>query len=145
MIEGDQRKFVDLTQKTTSDRAILINAMVGFGEDDNLDTILRETEIPRNYDVLSIDIDGNDYHVWEVSVKYRPKIVVIEYNPTIPDNIDFIQRADARVNQGASLCALKRLAKKKKYELICVTDLNAIFVDESYFPMFGIGNNSIDS
>jgi hypothetical protein len=36
------------------------------------------------FDFLSIDIDGNDYHAWHAIKNYQPKILMIEFNPTIP-------------------------------------------------------------
>ena len=47
-----------------------------------------------------------------------------------------------KVNQGSSLAALVRLGTKKGYELVSVTNLNAIFVRKEYFPAFGIADNS---
>ena len=38
-------------------------------------------------DVFSIDIDGYDYLVWERLKKYDARLVVIEFNPTIPSNV----------------------------------------------------------
>ena len=35
-------------------------------------------------DLLSIDIDGNDYHIFESLKKLRPRLIICEYNPTIP-------------------------------------------------------------
>ena len=65
----------------------------------------------------------------------------IEFNPTIPTELDFVQRADPTVTQGASLLALTRLGSKKGYELVAVTAWNAIFVRAEYFPLFQIANN----
>ena len=83
-----------------------------------------------------MDIDGNDYYVWKAVEDYRPKIVVIEYNPTIPECVDFVQPPDPSTMQGAGLLTLANLGKEKGYELICVTTGNAIFIDRQYFPLF---------
>src|SRR5207302_7194236 len=90
----------------------------------------------------SIDIDGNDYHVWEKISDYEPKVVCIEFNPTVPAEVDFVQHADPHLKQGASLLALSRLGKAKGYELISVLTSNAFFVKAEYFPRFGIEDNS---
>lgn len=146
LIEGDPNRFHDL-EKSCADRSdvIPINAFVGFTEKDGLDSILEATPIPTDFDVLSIDIDGNDYHVWNAVHRYRPKVVVIEYNPTIPNPVEFVQLADMRVMQGSSILSLQRLAKQKGYELVAATRLNAIFVDAKYFDLFGIRDNSVDA
>jgi hypothetical protein len=97
-------------------------------------------EIP---DLLSIDIDGIDYFIWESLVVFEPTIIVIEFNPTIPNDIAFVQQKDPRINQGCSLLALIMLGKKKGYELICCTSWNAFFVKKDLFPQFNITNNFI--
>ena len=121
-----------------------VNRFVGFRADDNLDQILSATPIPLDFDFLSIDIDGNDYHVWEAFSKYSPKALVIEYNPTIPTHIRFVQPADPSVNQGSSLLSLVELGKKKGYELVCALQFNAFFVRKEYYPLFEIKDNSPD-
>jgi len=146
LIEGSRKRFKDLSATfKENDKVTLINAYVGFGEQDNLDSILQKTKIPVNFDVLSIDIDGNDYHVWQALAGYKPKLVVIEFNPTIAKSVEFVQPADARVCQGSSLLSIAKLAKSKGYELIYATKTNAIFVDAKYFGLFGIEDNSVNA
>ena len=126
-------------------RVIPLQAMVGFSEKDGLDTLLGATPIPRDFDFLSIDIDGNDYHVWKAMQRYEPKALVIEFNPTVPSAVSFIQSADPAVSQGSSLRALVELGLEKGYELVSVTGVNAFFVRREYFPLFGIADNSIET
>ena len=142
LIEADKSKFRDL-QRNYSQRGnvITINRSIGFREDDNLDQILSTTPIPCEFDFLSIDIDGNDFHVWKSISKYRPKVVVIEFNPTIPTHIRFVQPADPSVNQGASLLSLVELGKEKGYELVSVLPVNAFFVAEEYYALFQMESN----
>ena len=143
LIEGEGARVGDIARTYPgNDKVIAVNAWVGFREADGLDSILARTPIPLEFDVLSIDIDGNDWHVWSAVRRYRPKLVVIEHNPTIATEVDFVQPADPRVMQGCSLAALVRLGKEKGYELVATTRFNAIFVDASYFPLFGIADNS---
>lgn len=104
MIEGDSRKCVELRQTyANNSKVIVLYAMVGFEGGNTLGKILSSTPIPVDFDLLSIDIDGNDYHVWEALRNYTPKVVVIEFNPTIPNSIAFVQEARMTVNQGSSL------------------------------------------
>jgi hypothetical protein len=142
LIEGGKTKWSEL-QKNYADRknVVTINTFVGFSENDNLDLILSETPLPSNFDFLSIDVDGNDYHIWKATSKYRPKMICIEFNPTIPTEVNFVQRADLSVNQGAGLLALVELGKEKGYELVAVLTFNAFFVDAKYYPLFEIADN----
>ncbi len=144
MIEGSARRFRDLQAAFRDNpKVVTLNAFVGFTAADGLDSILARTPIPEDFDVLSIDIDGNDYHVWSAVTRYRPRVVVIEYNPTIPTAVDFVQPADMSVNQGASISALVRLGKDKGYELVSATTHNCLFVRSDLYPRFGIGDNSV--
>jgi len=145
LIEGNHQRFKDLVKTFNgNDKIILINAIVGFEKKNCLDTLLETTEIPFDFDLLSIDIDGNDYHVWECLRNYKPKIVVIEFNPTIPNVVEFVQPRDMQVTQGSSILSIAKLAKSKGYELVAVTQANAIFVDSKYFGLFDIRDNSVE-
>jgi hypothetical protein len=146
LIEASKQKFSELQDNYQQfPNVLLFNQFVGFDANDNLDNILGKTSIPKNFDFLSIDIDGNDFHVWKVVSKYRPKIVCIEYNPTIPSEIEFVQEANPITSQGSSILSIVSLAKDKGYELISVVGCNAIFVDSNYYPLFEITDNSIAS
>jgi len=143
LIEGSARRFRDL-QAThgANERVHLLNAMVGLTARDGLDALLATTPVPRDFDLLSIDIDGADYHVWSALEAYEPKVVIVEYNASIPTDVDFVQVPDLAVSHGSSLRALVALGKRKGYELVAATDGNAIFVRERDFAVFGIEDNS---
>jgi hypothetical protein len=144
LIEADPEKY-KLLQHTfgNNSKVTLLNTFVGFEKDDNLDTLLQNTAIPKDPDVVSIDIDGNDYYVWEATSVYRPKVVIIEYNPTIPSQVEFVQEKDMHLSQGCSLMSLVKLGKAKGYELVAVTHSNGIFIEASYYPFFRIEDNSL--
>jgi hypothetical protein len=143
MIEGSRSRSEELRANYADNpRVFPVNAFVGFTAADGLDRILADTPITREFDVLSIDIDGNDYHVWKAVEAYRPKVICIEFNQTIPTEVEFVQPADPEINQGSSLAAMVSLGRQKGYELVSVLDLNAVFVRGDYFPLFGIEDNS---
>jgi hypothetical protein len=141
LIEGSAEKFADLKRNHAKNNVIALNRFVGFSQRDNLDTLLADTPIPRTFDFLSIDIDGNDYHVWKACARYEPKVVAIEFNPTIPTEVAYVQDADPSVSRGCSLLALVELGKAKGYELVCVLPYTAFFVRQPYFPLFNITDN----
>ena len=144
MIEGDVDRYQDLLETFKDNTKVIpLNAFVGFSEVDGLDSLLEKTSIPLDFDVLSIDIDGNDYHVWKEVKQYRPKVVCIEYNPTIPSEVEFVQPADMQLNQGCSILSLYQLAEEKGYKLVSVTNLNCLFVDAKYFDLFSIKDNTV--
>jgi hypothetical protein len=89
--------------------------------------------------VLSIDVDGNDYWLWQRIERIRPAVVVVEYNATYPPPVSVVQEYNAdRASKvkddywGASLSALDRLSQAKGYQLVgCgITGVNAFFVRE---------------
>jgi hypothetical protein len=143
LIEGDESRFNDLQMRCSNSRNVFtINQFVGFDADNSLDKILENTPIPIDFDFLSIDIDGNDYHAWQAISKYTPKVVCIEFNLTIPTEVHFVQRPDSTVNHGVSLLSLVELGKANGYELVSVLLFNAFFVRADYYPLFGIRDNS---
>jgi hypothetical protein len=144
LIEPDKSRFRTLTERFQSRSDVFtFNQFVGYDGSDTLDSILMRTSIPSDFDLLSIDIDGNDFHVWKAVQRYSPKVVIIEYNPTIPDEVDFIQTPSPSVQQGSSLKALYKLAHEKGYEPVSVTTTNLICVRRDFYSLFGITDNSI--
>jgi hypothetical protein len=145
LIEANPSRFAELKKNYESRADVYcVKKFIGFDESNSLTSVLKDSPIPLDFDLLSIDIDGNDIHIWESLEDYRPKVVIIEYNPTIPNPIVFIQPRDMQVNQGSSLLALTQLGKQKGYELVAVTETNGIYVRKELFPLFNIENNGID-
>jgi len=143
-IEANSESYQKLLERyKNNDRVICLNQMVDFEGDSSLEQILSKVGLPEEFDFLSIDVDGNDYHIWDSLKRFRPKVLCIEFNPTIPHYVSYIQPRDFNVYQGSSLAAMVVLGKQKGYELIASTECNGIFVDQQYFPLFEIQDNSI--
>ncbi|MDQ0473840.1 hypothetical protein [Labrys wisconsinensis] len=146
LIEGnekDHRKLVDNYRNNA--RVHPVHAFVASSGEQSLDTILSRTPIPTDFDLCGIDIDGNDWHMWAGLTNYKPRVVCIEFNHTVPNDVYFVQDDDPDVNQSCSLLALIELGKSKGYELVATTSWDGIFVRSEYFHMFGIKDNSIDA
>jgi hypothetical protein len=136
LIEGDAKRFQELQKNIAGYNCVAINAMVGIKKDDCLETILKKQGITQEIDLLSIDIDGNDYHIFESLKKIRPRVIVIEYNPTIPVWYDLYAPYCSKNNFGQSVGALNRIAEKKGYALIALTRTNAFYVKKTDFAKF---------
>ena len=145
LIEADIKKFQVLKKNMSPYDSVLVNEFVMFEGANTLDNILGRTHIPKNFDFLSIDIDGNDYWIFDSLTEYRPKVICIEYNPSIPNEVEFIQQRDFSVKKGSSALSICKLAQQKSYELITTTPCNLIFVDKSIFPVFQIEDNQLAS
>jgi hypothetical protein len=117
LIEGDPVRATALAAENQQSAATVYQAHVGWAGENALDAILVGSELPTNFDLLSIDIDGNDWHVWRALTHYRPRLVVVEFNPSASNDFYFVQDADPAINQGSSLLAFCDLAREKGYEL----------------------------
>ena len=105
---------------------------------ENVNDVLSSNDVPKFVDLISIDIDGNDYWIWE-AVDVYSNILVIEYNATFGDTEsitieykpDFDRMKVHPSYHGASLVALTKLAKVKGYALIgCESNgVNAFFIN----------------
>ena len=92
----------------------------------------------KEIDLLSIDIDGNDYYVFKAINNINPRVVVIEFNAKFPPPMEWIMPYnpthiwDGTDNQGASLQSLVNLGKTKGYNLVAtnLNGVNAFFVRE---------------
>ena len=143
MIEANEKKYRDLVATFSgNNRVKTVNRFVDFEGPNTLDNILTECEAPSDLGLISIDIDGNDYHVWKSLERFSPEIVIIEFNPTIPNDVYFIQDRSFEINQGCSLLALIFLAKERGYELAVCTTVNAFFVKKEKFGRLQIQDNS---
>jgi hypothetical protein len=82
---------------------------------DTVQAVLAEAGVPREFDLLSIDIDGNDYWIWRALRDFRPRLAVIEYNPYYTPPERWVMRFnpehawDGSTYYGASLESLYRL------------------------------------
>ena len=110
-----------------------VQALVGSS---NIEALLATHGVPEEFDVLSIDIDGNDYWVWAAIRRWRPRIVVIEYNGGYPSGEKWVmpedpnRQGDESPGLGASLASLEDLGGQKGYRLVATTSerVNAFFV-----------------
>lgn len=145
MIEANLAKFKQLEYNMQGFPVWCYNNYVNL--DTRLNSILAQSPIPEDFDVLSMDIDSYDYWVW-ASLTYDPKIVILEYNSnwagrvTVP--YDPAMKFDQTQYYGASAAAFEDLGEKKGYELVAVVPyINLIFVkkglNQGHFPPIDLG------
>ncbi|MDO8878318.1 MAG: hypothetical protein Q8M24_12845 [Pseudolabrys sp.] len=103
---------------------------------ENINSLIAQAEIAGDIDLLSIDIDYNDYWVWKAIETVTPRVVVIEYNATLRPPMSLVvpyepaRKWDGTNYFGASLEALVRLGRDKGYRVVgCnYAGVNAFFV-----------------
>jgi hypothetical protein len=117
-----------------------VRAVQAFVTRENVNDLLRDAGFSGDLGLLSIDVDGADYWIWEAIEIVSPAIVVIEFNsifgPSLPVTVPYdpgFVCSDAHWSGqyfGASLSALDHLAGQRGYQLIGVSSnaVNAFFV-----------------
>jgi len=122
-----------LNRKILSEELKLLCAYVTT---ENINTYIGELGLKGELDLLSIDIDGNDYHLLKEISIISPRVIVLEYNPTFAPPIQWVMeydpshRWDGTDCYGASLEAYDQLLSEKGYSLVGCTmnGNNAFFV-----------------
>jgi Methyltransferase FkbM domain len=103
---------------------------------ENINELIFSCGFPADIDFLSIDIDGNDYHVLEAITAVRPRVICLEYNTSKSPPIDWVMPYDPTYRHqgdgdyGASLVAFERLGRSKGFTLVGTArySVNAFFV-----------------
>ena len=141
MIESNQNAYKNLLKtKERFPNIIPVNKIVGFNDsEDNLDNILKKTNIPKDFDLLSIDIDSYDYQVWRDFNKYKPKLVIIEIHSGIdPYNEEWIHTENKYKMTGFR--PMFNLGLKKGYKFLFHNG-NMWFIREDLYEKVNIKYN----
>jgi hypothetical protein len=143
-----------VNQAVNSYRNLPIDIQQQFVDRENIvDTIVLSKRIREGFDLLVVDIDGNDWHVLkEVLKKYKPSLVVAEYNPAWGPNKRWIMPYNPThtwandQNYGASLKSYDSLMRRNGYKLVAcdpagvnafwVLDKNAHLFTERSIPQY---------
>ena len=104
---------------------------------ENINEIIQQSGIVGQVDLLSIDIDGNDYWIWDALECISPRVVIIETHVefgtrpiVVPYNRDYVYPGKHPQYHGASPVAMEKLARKKGYRLVGANNygFNAVFI-----------------
>jgi hypothetical protein len=141
-VDGDPDVAANLTELLRHSTDVrVVNEMV---DPATIDAGMERWGVPAEIDLLSIDVDGSDYYVWEALRGVRARIVVIEYNSALDPDRALVQRPSAQVwdgtvNFGCSVGALRRLAEEKGYALVYLesSGTNAFFVAREHLEELG--------
>ncbi|HJY77453.1 MAG TPA: hypothetical protein VKE95_12515 [Burkholderiales bacterium] len=132
LIEADAARYRQLCENMRRFPGVVcVNRTVAAHGTDRLDEILRATGAPCDFDVLSIDVDGMDYWIWQGLQDYRPKIVVIEINYRVKPGVCAVHDPAAPFVwgvSGSSITSMAELGSRKGYELVANVGCNAVFI-----------------
>jgi hypothetical protein len=111
---------------------------------DNINALIADHGFAGEIDLFSLDLDGNDYWIWEAMTASSPRVVIVEYNSmfgpdravTIPYEPQFDRHKRHTIYYGASLRALQHLGAQKGYRLVAVEPggINAFFIRQDLAP-----------
>jgi hypothetical protein len=132
-MEAGEREYAVLERKyRPSDRVATKRTLV---TPENAEELFAAAGVPLEPELLSIDVDGEDYWIWTALERYRPLVVVIEYNSGLEPGRRLMQPRGTGPWSGtsffgASLAALESLGERKGYRLVHtdLTGSNAFFV-----------------
>jgi len=108
----------------------------------NINQIIKANSSTLDIDFMNIDIDGNDYKIWEAIDIVNPKIVLIEnkieygnYDIVVPVKETFLPS-----QWGASIVSITKLAQQKKYKLVATNKqgFNAFYVRNDCFERYNL-------
>ncbi len=121
LVEQDAAAFQRLCDNTRDDRE---HVHLVCERLDTIDPVLRHAGAPEDIDLVAIDVDGQDYHLFNSMLRYRPRIVIVEYDPNAP--ADFIP--DVGGEGQAGLEAMRRLAAGRFYTEVYRSWCNLVLV-----------------
>lgn len=108
---------------------------------ENINELISNAGFSGEIGLLSIDIDGNDYWIWDALNIVSPRVVIIEThnefglnNIVVPYDPEYIYPGKHPQYHGASPVAMTKLAEKKGYRLVGANELgfNFIFVKNGF-------------
>jgi hypothetical protein len=146
LIEGDVGRYRKLVadyadHPGSADLHVLFaNKFVDADGPNSLDNILSEFDFPVDLDLVVMDVDGLEYHIWQGCRRFMPRVAIVEYNCMIPHHIELV--GAARGNDiGCSALSLAKLGQQKGYSLVACIEWNAFFVRREYAHLFADADN----
>ena len=140
LIEADTSKYNQCVANNSnySDRVKCVNALVDC-QNIYLENILLENGCPKDMDLLSIDVDGDDYHIFDSLKHIKPKLILIETNMLIPISQEHVSVLGNTIHPiSSSPLSTYLLAKNKGYTPICFIAHDWLFVRDDLFHLINI-------
>jgi len=139
LVEGDQGKV-----EYAGRRFPRAKAVCAWITPETVNDLLERNGFAGEVDLLSVDVDGVDYWVWQAITVCTARLVMLEYNSmfgpdravTVPYDPKFNRRDHRFCYYGASLSAMTQLSATKGYRLVAVepTGVNAFFLRNDVAP-----------
>lgn len=124
LIESDAERFETLLANVLPGTHVAQQTITPTGVH-SIDSLMGQWGVT-DIDFMSIDVDGDDYLIFE-SMALRPRVVCIEFNPTIPPHV-YLRQKTSGERFGSSLLSIATLARTLGYEFVGATRCNGFFV-----------------
>ena len=144
MVDASDRRVGKLKKRFESPSVVAVQCWI---TKENVNGLVAQRGFTGEIDLLSIDLDGNDYWVWDSLDAVTPRVVIVEFNAAFGVNRAVVVPYDPMFDRhryrercpyyhGSSLTALRRLAARKGYRLVVVepNNINAYFVRNDVAP-----------
>lgn len=97
------------------------------GDNNPMDYILEMARAPAQPDLMTIDIDGQEYYLFKDMIRYQPRVLIIEYSPYVKP--DFLPDRGSDGDEGHNQTGIQKmleLMKEKSYTVVAITPVNLI-------------------
>jgi hypothetical protein len=139
MVDGSHARMEQVARRFPG-----VTAVGAWVTRENINDLITQQGFSGEVDLFSLDIDGNDYWIWEAMTACSPRIAILEYNSmfgpdravTVAYDPHFDRHRYHSMYYGASLAACTRLSARKGYRLVAVepTGINAFFLRNDLAP-----------
>jgi hypothetical protein len=133
LLKGWSGSWIDGSQKSVAVAATKFVFLINDGKlqlrhayltAETIGSVFAQLGVPAEFDLLSMDVDGNEYWLWKALGQYRPRVVVVEYNASLGKHVrctveyrpDWLWDGSNYFN--SSLGALEHLGREKGYSLV---------------------------
>jgi hypothetical protein len=116
----------------------------------NINDLFAKYEVPKDFDFLSIDVDGDDLYIFD-AIEYQPSVILAEYNPGMPNHLPLTvmegrsdwQTPDKALVKGkwfdyhgCNINAWYTVGKRKGYVLVTTVNVNVVLIREDFANLF---------
>ena len=107
--------------------AIAVNGKITMDTGSRIDDYLAKYDAPTNLDLLSLDVDGQEFHLWNSMMTFRPRVMIVELLPSDHKDIDkkVVYPIGENVQVGQHMT--RQIAASKGYDMVAWTYSNMIF------------------
>lgn len=115
---------------------------------DNINDLFDKYEVPKDFDFLSIDVDGDDLYIFD-AMTYQPSVIIAEYNPGLPNHLPLtvmegisdwngkpLVKGKSFDYHGSNINAWYTVGKRKGYVAITTVNVNVVLVKEEFANLF---------